>query len=110
MSGSAKRSRETRSVLAIDVRSKLEEKMRTAVFTLAAAVLLAAGLAGPSRAANPPAPQTLVSLDFSKAADTSFDFGANVGAKPPPKPRPKRILYSKRTGRPRVNIFSRGGS
>jgi hypothetical protein len=46
-----------------------EEKMRKAVFTLAAAVLVAAGLAGPSRAANPPAPQTLINLDFSKAAD-----------------------------------------
>ena len=43
--------------------------MRKAVFTLAAAVLIAAGFAGPSRAANPPAPQTLISLDFSKSAD-----------------------------------------
>jgi hypothetical protein len=46
-----------------------EEKMRKAVFTLAAAVLVAAGFAVPGRAATAPAPQTLVKLDFSKAAD-----------------------------------------
>src|SRR5438445_3960346 len=69
MSGAAKRSHETRGASTICQRSKVEEIMRKAVFTLAAAVLLAAGFARPSWGANPPAPQTLVSLDFSKAAD-----------------------------------------
>jgi hypothetical protein len=46
--------------------------MRKSVFTLAAVLLGAAGLVGPSPAQNTPSPQTLIGLDFSRSADQAM--------------------------------------